>query len=202
MNIYIETNFVLELVFHQEEQEYCNTILSLCEQNLAQLIIPAYSLVEPHEKLIRQAKSRKELQQSLNTELRQLTRTATYATRVNSIQDIARLLIQSNEEEAQRFVAYRDRMLRVSDVISLTTDVIAEAATFEVPLDLSPQDAIIYATVLTHLRTKLQQPSCFINRNKRDFDNPDIVAELTKHNCKLFGNFGQGLQYIQSQIAR
>lgn len=76
MKIYVETNFVLELVFQQEQLASCEQILQLCEAGLAQLVIPAYSLAEPHEKLTRQAKNRRDLQQLLDTELRQLARSA------------------------------------------------------------------------------------------------------------------------------
>jgi len=58
VNIYVETNFVLELAFEQEQCSSCNQILQLCEAGRANLVVPAYSLAEPHEKLSRQAKSR------------------------------------------------------------------------------------------------------------------------------------------------
>ena len=51
MNIYVETNFVLELVFEQEQHTSCEQILALCESGRSRLIIPAYCLAEPHEKL-------------------------------------------------------------------------------------------------------------------------------------------------------
>ena len=82
MNIYVETNFILELVFEQEQLTSCEQILALCEAGRSRLIIPAYCLAEPHEKLTRQAGSRRELQRNLETELRQLARTASY-TRVS-----------------------------------------------------------------------------------------------------------------------
>ena len=60
MNIYVETNFVLEITFEQEQCASCEQILQLCEAGQAKLTIPAYSLAEPHEKLSRQARSRRE----------------------------------------------------------------------------------------------------------------------------------------------
>ncbi|MEH1768612.1 hypothetical protein [Nostoc sp.] len=78
---YVETNFVLELVFEQEQCVSCEQILQSCEIGQAKLIIPAYSLAEPHEKLSRQAKSRRDLQQLLDAELRQLSRTVSYINR-------------------------------------------------------------------------------------------------------------------------
>jgi predicted nucleic acid-binding protein len=200
VNIYVETNFVLELVFQQEQFASCEQILQLCESGLAQLVIPAYSLAEPHEKLTRQAKSRRELQQVLDTELRQLARTASYTTRINSIQDIARLLVQSSEEERQRFVEYRNRFLKQAQVIPLTANILNDAATYEDPYDLSPQDALIYSSVITHLRQHQPQIACFLNRNSKDFDSPDIVDELNRFNCRMIPRFDRGYDFIQSQL--
>ncbi|MBC8160774.1 MAG: DUF4935 domain-containing protein [Roseiflexaceae bacterium] len=199
MNIYVETNFVLELVFQQEQSSSCEQILTLCESGQAQLIIPAYSLAEPHEKLLRQAKSRKALQQVLDAELRQLVRTTSYTTRINSIQDIAKLLIQSNEEEQNRFTQYRNRMLGTAHVIPLASTVLAEAATNEELFDLKPQDALVYTSVITHLRQSNPTIACFLNRNSKDFDNPDIVDELGKHNCRMIARFDQGVGFVQAQ---
>ncbi len=47
VNIYVETNFVLELTFEQEQCASCEQILQLCQAGQAKLIIPAYSLAEP-----------------------------------------------------------------------------------------------------------------------------------------------------------
>ncbi|HYW20898.1 MAG TPA: PIN domain-containing protein [Nodularia sp. (in: cyanobacteria)] len=200
MNIYVETNFLLELVFQQEKSASCEQILQLCEAELASLIIPAYSLAEHHEKLTRQAKSRRELQQVLDTELRQLARSASYTTRINSIQDIARLLVQSSEEERQRFVEYRDRLLNSAEVISLSADILSGAAISEDPYDLSPQDALVYSSVISHLRQNQPQVSCFLNRNSKDFDNPDIVDQLNKFNCRMMPRFDHGYGFIKSQL--
>ncbi len=200
MNIYVETNFVLELVFQQEQSASCEQILQLCEAGIAKLIIPAYSLAEPHEKLTRQAKSRRDLQQVLDTELRQLARSTSYTTRINSIQDIARLLVQSSEEERQRFVEYRERFLNNAEIISLTASILSGAATSEDPYDLTPQDALIYSSVINHLRHNNPQIACFLNRNSKDFDNPDIVDELNKLNCRMIPRFDNGYGFIQSQL--
>lgn len=160
----------------------------------------AYSLAEPHEKLTRQAKSRKDLQQVLDAELRQLARTASYTTRINSIQDIAGLLVQSNEEERQRFVQYREQLLKNAEVIVLTADILTEAATYEAPYDLSPQDALVYSSVITHLCQHQPHIACFLNRNSKDFDSPDIVDELNRFNCRMIPRFDHGYAFIQSQL--
>lgn len=136
----------------------------------------------------------------LNIELKQLERTTSYMTRINNIQDIATLLVQSNEEERQRFVQYRRRFLRSAEVIALTANILNNAATYEDPYDLSPQDALVYVSVITHLRQHRPQIACFLNRKSKDFDSPDIVAELNIFNCRMIPRFDHGYAFIQSQL--
>ena len=57
MNVYVESNFVLELAFLQEQFASCEEILS--EAHRIQLLIPTYSLAEPYEALTTQQKRRK-----------------------------------------------------------------------------------------------------------------------------------------------
>jgi predicted nucleic acid-binding protein len=200
LNVYVETNFVLELVFQQEQFLACEQILQLCETGQVKLVIPAYCLAEPHEKLTRQAKTRKDLQQVLNTELQQLARTVSYTNRINSIEDISRLLLQSNEDERQRFFEYRERLLRSVDIVALTADILTLAASCEEPYNLKPQDALVYASVITHLHQYQPALACFLNRNSRDFDSADIVNHLNQFNCRMISRFDRGYGFIQAQL--
>ncbi len=92
--------------------------------------------------------------------------------------------MQSNEEERDRFVHYRERLLTITQVIPLTADIISEAAVCEIPYDLSPQDALVYASVIAHLHQHLPTVACFLNRNSKDFDSPDIVNKLKSLNVE------------------
>lgn len=200
MNIYVETNFVLELAFEQEQSESCEQILKFAEIKKIKLIIPAYSLAEPHEKLNRQAKNRKKLQNDLNIELRQLSRSKTYMNRLESIRDLAKLIAQSNEEEWQRFIQYRHRLLNCAEFITLDKNILRLGASFENLYNLQSQDAIVFASVIFHLQQNNPNRACFLNKNSKDFDNPDIVRELKKLNCRMIPRFDRGLDFIRSQL--
>lgn len=199
MNVYVETNFVLEMVFQQEQSESCENILRLCESQNIHLFVPAYCLVEPHEKLRRQSNNRQTLQRELNGELRQLSRTSSYSERLRSIQDIASLLVQSNEEERLRFSQIQMRVLQIGTVIPLTAEIFLSASASEKEYDLSPQDAIVFASIFSHLEQTNSTESCFLNRNSRDFDNPDIVDALEQHRCKMIPKFDDGYKFVHSR---
>jgi len=133
--------------------------------------------------------------------LRQLSRTSSYTSRIQNIQNINSLIVQSNEEEQHRFIQYRERLLNVGEILALTADILIEAASCENRHDLKPQDAIVFASIINHLQQNCSQQSCFLNRNSRDFDSPDIVDELKKFQCKMIPRFDHGYNFIQSQLS-
>jgi hypothetical protein len=71
VNVYIESNFVFELVSVQKQQASCEEIVRLSEARSVTLVIPAYSLVEPHDTLVRRHKSRLSLKEDLAAEREQ-----------------------------------------------------------------------------------------------------------------------------------
>lgn len=146
MNIYVETNFVLELTFEQEQYSSCEQILQLCEVGKAKLIVP-------------------------------------------------------DEEEQQRFIQCHDRFLQVGEIIALNAIILREAASYETTYDLTPQDALVYASVITHLQHDLPEQACFLNRNSKDFDSPNIIDELRKLNCRMIPRFDRGYSFIQSHLS-
>ena len=202
MNIYVETNFILELVFEQEQCASCEKILELCEAQKAKLIIPAYSLAEPHEKLIRQKQERRRLQESLDKELRELSRAKSYKNRLDSIEDIRSLIVQSSQEIGENFAKYREYLLNIAEIIPLNTDILLQAASAEENYKLKdPQDAFVYVSVLKHLQENKPQQACFLNRNSQDFNDPDMVDELKSLNCRLITQFDAGYNFLQSKLS-
>ena len=202
MNIYVESNFVLELALVQEQEASCEEIVRLVEARKARLVIPAYSLVEPYETLVRRHRQRKQMKADLDTELGQLTRTATYSQRLGGFQNLTALLIDSADEEAKRLEEVRARLLNTCEVISLEASRLTAAAQYQIDHDFSPQDALVYASVLSHLTQSAPPESCFLNRNSKDFDDPDIVDELKRHRCTLIPRFDDGLEYVRSYMER
>ena len=202
MNIYVETNFVLELALEQEQRESCEQILSLCEEGKAQLIIPAYSFAEPYEMLRRHHEERKQLKKALDRELQQLIRTELYRSRLSALQSVTTLLIDSADDEAKRFDTTRSRLLEISEIIPLTAQILGEVARNQKVHALSPQDALVYTSVLQHLKQGVSTQGCFLNKDSKDFDNPDIVEELSTYDCKLLPRFDTGYQFILHTISQ
>lgn len=199
MKIYVETNFVLELALAQEQEASCDNILRHCESGSAELVIPAYSLIEPYETLGRRHKQRKDIRVDLDEQLGQLARTITFTEQLTRFREISGLLTDAAAVESDRLKQVRTRLLNTARIIPLETHVLSSAVRHQDTHGLSPQDAIVYASVLADLGDSNPEPSCFLNRNTKDFDDPDIVQELLDRNCKFLPRFDSGLAYILSR---
>jgi predicted nucleic acid-binding protein len=198
VNVYVESNFVLELALLQEQHASCEDLLRLCEGGRMQLVIPAYSLAEPYETLTRRHRQRKRMKAELDEELRQVARTTTYAHRLSGFHQLTTLLIDSADEEAKCLEEVRSRLLQVAEVIPLEVTILTATTQYQHTHGLSPQDALVYTSVLWHLRQYQGPQSCFLNRNSKDFDDPDLIAELDGYNCKFLPQFDTGHQFVLS----
>ena len=200
MKVYVESNFILELALEQEQHKSCQTILSLSERKHIQLILPAFAVAETYETIIRRAKNREILTQQIVQEIQQLSRSESYKDRIETVQTVTSLLVRSIEEDKERLNTTLETVLWVAETIPLSQPILASANQFQRTLDLLPQDSIIYASVLEHLQGSEAQQHCFLNRNSKDFDDPEIVDTLGAYRCKMLFSFEHGVNSIKSQI--
>jgi predicted nucleic acid-binding protein len=201
--VYVETNFVLELALLQEQHESCVALLELCRADRVRLVVPAFSLTEPYGTLTLRKVQRNRTRGELAPVLRELQRTSHYARAVAEMDASLRLLfLDSADDELRRFGTVRDSLTAVAEVVPLDRSVFTAATGYEEQHGLSAQDALVYASVLHHLRDERPARSCFLNRNARDFDDPEIVASLAERGCKMLPRFDSGLDFVRHTIDR
>ena len=87
MNVYVESNVVLELALLQEQSDSCERILGLVETDGVHLVISAYCPAEPYEVLTRRRKRRTKMKRELDAEFGQIARTEIQADRLRDFHD-------------------------------------------------------------------------------------------------------------------
>ena len=200
MIAYVESNFVLELALLQAEHQDCLEIVGLAEKGSLQLLVPAISLAEPYATLTRRRNDRRELRTKLSHEFAQLARSELYERHSSAMSDVISLLVRSEQEEERGLDSTVAQLRSAADVIPLTSDVLASAVALRTEHELSAPDAIVYASVRSHLDLSRAGKSCFLNKNAKDFDLPDIHAALAQRGCKLLFSFRDGLGYMKSRM--
>lgn len=196
MNVYVESNFVLEHALQQEECESCADIIRLATSGRVKLVIPAFSLAEPHHALLTKAKARSRLAEDLRGQLGELGRSRGYREIPINYGALVPALIASIEIERENLRRAVTELIKISEVIPLDARVLQAAAEIEMTYRLSGQDAIVLASVLIHLESPGSTESCFLNRNSKDFDDPGIREKLEARQCKFFPKFAPALGYV------
>src|ERR1035441_6115331 len=101
MNVYVESNFVLEQALEQEQCESCEQLIGLASAGSVQLVIPAFSLAEPHGALLRTKNARSRLRSELLPHLRELARSRAYREVSANFDELADLLLRSGNANAK-----------------------------------------------------------------------------------------------------
>ena len=110
---------------------------------------------------MRYAKNRTKISNDLATEVKQLARSKPYQEEIDALQGVTGFLIRSQEEEKERLRTTIDRLLKGSKVVPLDSEILVSARKYQLDHDLSPQDSIIYASVLKHFSTSSSEANCF-----------------------------------------
>jgi hypothetical protein len=105
---------------------------------------------------------------------------------------LAAALIASAQFEREGLRRAVSELIQIAEVIQLDAAVLHSGA---------GQDAIVLASVLGHLQVNAPVESCFLNRNSKDFDDPDILERLEALDCKFFPKFTPALSYISARLA-
>ena len=200
MIVYVESNFILELAFTQDEASSCEDVLGLAEAGAISLVLPAYSIAECYEALLRRSRDRSALRDRVAEEFRHLGRSQPYAQMVEDSSGVVSLLIQSGEEQKRHLEVVVTRTLGVAELVSIDLGLFTRGRDLQRSRGLQPQDALIYASVLTHLPSRPDVQKCFLNRNSKDFMTPDIANDLAIHDCRIIPQFGNGVGYIRARI--
>lgn len=199
MTIYVETNFILEIAFLQQDHERCQQIIDWASDDLLSLALPAFCIGEPYGTWTRRAKRRRRMLEQFNREMREMARSEPYAALRSHSNDVTQALVQSIEQEKSRLDQLLGDLMDVVELITLDETVFRAALHYQDAPGLPPQDALVYASVISHLRSNDAEQRYFLNKNADDFANPDIVEELEVYGCRLFTHFGEGFGTIRAQ---
>lgn len=201
MIVYVESNFTLELAFLRPQSDSCEALAKLAKSGAIQLVVPAFCGSEPYESMVRRSKDRQIVHDRLATEISELSRSAPYSDITNTAEPIITILAQSADDEKSRLDNTLLRLMKLARVIPLTSDVLTLSLTYQIRFGLSPQDAIVLASIMADLESvEHGLEKLFVTQNKSDFFDPDILKLMSAHGCKVLFRFDNAVGYVESII--
>ena len=120
---------------------------------------------------------------------------------VPRLRDAADLLLRAEQETSKRFLEVRTKLLDVARMVAIDGPALRTASPLTTQLDLELPDALMLASVIG-VADERPPPSIFINRNTKDFDDPDVKARLRRVACDLVWKFDDGLARVNSVLAK
>lgn len=192
MHVFVESNFLLELAFRQSEYEVCERIRLGAGALTYALYIPQYALAEVFEKLRPLRNRRDEYRRYLLEEIAQHRREDdSDATKMDDLtQALTTLLEERTQQQTSRLYTVASELAQEAFTLPLSPAIIQQAYGVAQLHNLSPQDGLVYASVIDGLRQLLPQaPKLFISRNKDDFGKPSVRAELQALGCEYLASF-------------
>ena len=136
----------------------------------------------------------------LRTHISELGRSRPYRGVPDDFTAFASLLIRSAEQEGDGLQRAISGLLKAAKVMPLDAEILISASDLQLTLAMSGQDAIVLASVLRNLRQTTPTESCFLSRNSRDFDDPDVREKLDHFGCRYFAEFDNALPYIRTRV--
>lgn len=200
MIIYVETNFVLELAYLRPTSDNCQRLLDLARDGDIEIVISSFALVEARLAWQRYTKRRNRLHSAVRTELGELARSRPLIDIPAQSEAFVTALLDTAQQDRGRLEAALDTLARVGTITSTPPPTLARAYEEEQRFGLSPQDAVVYASIIEHIRTAPQQARLFVTQNRRDF--VAVEEELSTYGCKLLFSFEHAEGYIRKQLGR
>lgn len=200
MHVFVESNFILELAFQQQDHLACERILRGAVAGHYTLHVPTYVLAEVFEVMRRRRDERDGHQRYLQQEVIQHRREASAeAADLDQLDSgLAKLLLARTQTQTTRVFSLVAALAADAPGPALTAAVVREADAARGPYKLAAQDALVWASVLAGLRElPPAEPKLFITRNKQDFDTPPVVAALRALGCAIVTSFQSAATRLQ-----
>jgi predicted nucleic acid-binding protein len=200
MILYVESNFILEIVFQQEQADSAEALLQLGEERKIEIAFPTFSLIEPYWTIKHRGEQREGLCEELNRELNQLRRSESHKDLVLNLESARKTMLELERHNLSSLKSTTLRVLSIGKAIEIGQEVFAGALVHQSRYGLSLLDAVVYSAVANDLaRRGDPSPKCFVSKDNKAFFDPGIIAELSSHNCRYISSFEDALNFIRSQ---
>ena len=198
MRVYIDSNFLLELIYLQKQHGSCQNILMFCENHGIQFVVPQFCLVETYLNTIRKKKELGDLLLSLEALIGQIEEKVSIDQ--ESWSTLSGHLTESVSKDIlgikSRYITISSQLFNICEAIPLCSDVFQISREYD-DIFKNKKDLMVFSSVLYHLRVTDRVDSCFLTIDSHDFDLPDVETALEDLNCKMFHRMENAHNFIE-----
>jgi hypothetical protein len=198
--VYVETNFLGELIRKQEHYDSCAALLKLAEDSAIDLRIPAYSMIEIGDVTARLRKEYEDLIGKVDRKLNDFRRGEATRRFVDDVNRSRLALVAIMNEEDENMWAVRERVRRIATQLPLDARASKVENHILAPAEIlreKPGDRAVLASIRADLATHRSE-SIFITRDS-DLRTRDIRSILRRHGCRVFASYHDAVGFLQER---
>jgi hypothetical protein len=198
MILYVESNFVLEIVLRQEQVAPAEELLNLAEGRRIEIVFPAFCLIEPFWTIGNRADQRETLRKQLNQELTRLSRSDSHRELVANLNVAIQPMVELVHLEQRSFESTARQMLGVGKAIEMGQEIVESALSYQSRYGLTFFDAVVYSAIISDIVQRGDPgPKCFVSKDKKAFFN---LEEFKSHNCRYISSFEEALKFSRNEM--
>ena len=200
MNIYIESNFILELSLSQNQSEGCTRLLTLGETKRIDLFLPVYCFAECWDNQKTTLSRRNTFKTQVMNMREKFIQSNRYSHDIDIFTNLLSLIDKSNEVENESLNSILLLCSKKCNLIPITPEIIEYSGKLVSDYKIKKGDAVIFSSIIWHLNNNHEKKSCFLCKNSKEFQDPDLIDKFQQLNCKLIFNFDHGYQFVINNL--
>jgi predicted nucleic acid-binding protein len=198
VDVYVESNFVLELVYEQEEVAAARGLLSLGEDGAIALALPAFAVAEPLSTIRNRAVRRRQLVSALSGELAELRRSESIRAAAEEAESVELLLAEIEQTQLTDFETVVIRVASAARILPILHEGLSLAFEVQRELALELTDALIVGAVLQDLPGRAGE-SCFLTQDQT-LASPRVRERLGAAGCTTIPSLANGLEFVRARV--
>lgn len=186
--IYVESNFVLELLLEQDDATSCRELLGLASAGTVELVLSGLALMEAHFK-VASGEMRERVTKFLADERKALSRSSETADLREAMLAVQTGLPSLKAVHQQRFDTEVENLQKLTRLIYPGSKAISAACEPSFRHDLSWKDAVHLETAIEDLELRPPMGEATFVSTDKAFADPDVKARLRGHKCIVVSSF-------------
>ena len=195
MRLFLETNFILELTLKQSEAGVAEGLVDAAKRGEIGLAMPAFSLIEPYYKLAGDKRKRVKLLEAIDEEVDQMVRSSGFESLRDQSIALTTALTDKADADRKEFEVHLEALSKIATIIPLTAEVIRDSKL----VDLAPFDGLVFASILSNLKSDPVAEGVFASKDKKGFLQKSVVSKLQDMNCTVVPTFKDAMAFINAR---
>lgn len=206
VNVYVETNYLLNIARKQEESIYSSKILRAAKNKKITLKLPVYCIAESYSALQKRHESFKSLRNEAENVLNDLVRSLNRSKLHKSAYEIYKNLPVAIQGIIQNEITQLDKaiinILKSAEVLICSRKVHYRGIIFRTALKIPHEmDAAIIASIVEDIKTDKFTNKVFITTDK-NLLTVELRKLLQQQKCIHFSSFKKAYKFIENKADR